>query len=648
MDVENDTAMSDNLLLNAPELPWCFDIMVYYKSLAEDDEQARNVLEQLETYSKFSFIINGITTCLLAIFGLLGNLLFVYQIHKSRFFSKRLAFHLSMLSFYDGVLIVCCLLTYGITSLFHGIIPIVGRTAYLLYFFQPFASLCVLGGIWQVLAITIERYTAVSKPLEQRTRTGKFSVRAICSGIFMGAFLLNMFVVPFERKFIDCYEFTQDGFETNTMLTQEEIVNNQYYAILVHLIPDIIFRAPTPIIIIAILTVRTILLYSKRSVGSQIIQTRRNVPYMLTLLNIKFILCNTLYLFNTILMEVLGYGGKTSSQQTELEMEQYIRSLYLTDFSNLLLAIHSATNWLIFYHWPRIGNHKKYSTLTISNSSTSSKTISIDQNAAELLLSKFSAQKYKISTDILLALCNDSPSMAAQIMGKEILSPDEKPVELSRAAQIERQQKQQAELHKHAITLANIIEEVLFSLTSKGFSIMEWRELCRTIGYKYHTINMYCNVEQWKLVRDVLVASMSSGSKWHGSKVHNQIGVVNLQKTMLKCGALCGMVDISNQQIRSARNQDGSFKNGLGRMGSIMSTAVVASSTLANQPRKESSKNGTIRSTLKTADSFGNESFDSTLDSPTIHANSGFLSRFNFLINSKTNSKSEAPIKEPQ
>lgn len=115
-----------------------------------------------------------------------------------------------------------------------------------------------------------------------------------------------------------------------------------------HLIPDIIFRTPTPIIIIAILTVRIIQLVSRREVGTQIIQTRRNVPYMLTLLNIKFILCNTLYLFNTILMEVLGYGGKTSSQQTELEMEQYIRSLYLTDFSNMLLAIHSATNWLIF------------------------------------------------------------------------------------------------------------------------------------------------------------------------------------------------------------------------------------------------------------------------------------------------------------
>jgi hypothetical protein len=213
-----------------------------------------------------------------------------------------------------------------------------------------------------------------------------------------------MSVVPFERKLIDCYEFTQSGFDSNTMLTQEEVVNNQYYAILVHLIPDIIFRAPTPIIIIAVLTVRTIQFCSRRTVGTQIIQTRRNVPFMLTLLNIKFILCNTLYLFNTILMEVLGYGGKTSSQQTELEMEQYIRSLYLTDFSNMLLAVHSATNWLVFYHWPKFGAHKKYSTLTITNSSTNSKSISIDQNAAELLLSKFSAHKYKISTDILLAV----------------------------------------------------------------------------------------------------------------------------------------------------------------------------------------------------------------------------------------------------
>lgn len=48
------------------------------------------------------------------------------------------------------------------------------------------------------------------------------------------------------------------------------------------------------------------------------------------------------------------FTAKFSSQQNELVMEQYIRSLYLTDFSNMLLALHSATNWLIFYRWPRV------------------------------------------------------------------------------------------------------------------------------------------------------------------------------------------------------------------------------------------------------------------------------------------------------
>src|SRR4051812_3288374 len=75
------------------------------------------------------------------------------------------------------------------------------------------------------------RYTAVSKPLEQRTRNAQFSVRAICAGIALGAFLLNMVVVPFERTLSECYEFTQNGFDSNIMIAQEEIVNNQYYAI---------------------------------------------------------------------------------------------------------------------------------------------------------------------------------------------------------------------------------------------------------------------------------------------------------------------------------------------------------------------------------------------------------------------------------
>jgi len=60
--------------------------------------------------------------------------------------------------------------------------------------------------IWQVLAITIERHKAVSRPLEQRTRKGQFSLRSIFSCIVFGAFALNFLAVPFERALIDWLE----------------------------------------------------------------------------------------------------------------------------------------------------------------------------------------------------------------------------------------------------------------------------------------------------------------------------------------------------------------------------------------------------------------------------------------------------------
>uniref|UniRef100_A0AC34PXD8 Uncharacterized protein n=1 Tax=Panagrolaimus sp. JU765 TaxID=591449 RepID=A0AC34PXD8_9BILA len=137
--------------------------------------------------------------------------------------------------------------------------------------------------------------------------------------------------VPFEHALTDCYEMTPSGdYNIRTMIIQQHI-DVDYYAIVVHLIPDIIFRAPTPIIAIAILTVRTLQICSTRTIGTQTIQARRNVPYMLTLLNIKFIMCNTLYMFNTILMEVLGYGGKIRTMiiQQHIDVDYYAIVVHL-------------------------------------------------------------------------------------------------------------------------------------------------------------------------------------------------------------------------------------------------------------------------------------------------------------------------------
>lgn len=56
-------------------------------------------------------------------------------------------------------------------------------------------------------------------------------------------------------------------------------------------------------------------------------------------------------MFNTILLELLGYGVANVSSSED--GDRYINSFYLTDASNMLLVVHSATNWLLFYRWPK-------------------------------------------------------------------------------------------------------------------------------------------------------------------------------------------------------------------------------------------------------------------------------------------------------
>ncbi|VDP08691.1 unnamed protein product [Heligmosomoides polygyrus] len=301
----------------------------------------------VKTMYAFSFRYNGVLTSILVALGLVGSLLLLKQIHSSHVFSKRLAIHLGMICIWDSLYLLACLATYGVPSLLYGMIPVYGVMAYILFLLQPFASFCVSCTIWQVFAITLERYLAVSKPLEQRALTARFSAGWLCATIAAGAFVLNLLPVPFERQLVPCFEIVGSHLRNHTLLKPFDDSNSRLYRFVVHFFPDLIFRAPLPIIFIGTMTVRTIHACNQRNVGSAhlTLQINRNIPLRLYLLNFKFILCNTLYMFNTILLELLGYGEKGL-------IDRYMNSFYLTDASNMLLVLHSATNWLLFYKFP--------------------------------------------------------------------------------------------------------------------------------------------------------------------------------------------------------------------------------------------------------------------------------------------------------
>ena len=52
-----DDGGADQLLPNVepPVSDWCFDLILFYRSIGEEDQQAASVLEQLETWAAVNF-----------------------------------------------------------------------------------------------------------------------------------------------------------------------------------------------------------------------------------------------------------------------------------------------------------------------------------------------------------------------------------------------------------------------------------------------------------------------------------------------------------------------------------------------------------------------------------------------------------------
>ncbi|CEF63591.1 G protein-coupled receptor, rhodopsin-like family and GPCR, rhodopsin-like, 7TM domain-containing protein [Strongyloides ratti] len=512
---KNDLISFDYIENITSTMDWCFNIIAYYETSDSNASDVIDVLNSLYTYSSFSFWINGVATSVLTIFGLIGNIFLFHQIRSKNCFSSRLSGHLIMLCIWDIALLLCCEVTYGVSSLYYGMTPFYGIIAYILYFFTPTASFCITGSIWQVLVVTTERYIAVSRPLERRTQKFYFPLKLLCFIIILGSVVLNFTTAPFEKSLKECYEFTSHGFAFNTQIVPSDIERNRLYAILVHLIPDIFFRAPLPIIAIAVLTIKTLHLCKKRRVGQQIInkKTKKNVPFMLTILNVKFVCCNTFYMFNTILMEVLGFGSKTgsSSSDDQVDIKQYTTSLYLTDLSNFLLALHGATNWLIFYNWPTfINNLKKHSKdrkTTHTISSTSLKESLINKEILDEIIQEWNNKGLNVSIELVKKFLNEKPKL------------------LNNSIEYEN-------INQIGEKVYNIIDKFLEILSSDEGTLEDLAKYCKYIGSTYYKINYYTNADILKTMRNYLCEVLLSNPENTIPEIHNTINLKKKNKLL--------------------------------------------------------------------------------------------------------------------
>ncbi|PAV93220.1 hypothetical protein WR25_12560 [Diploscapter pachys] len=113
-------------------------------------------------------------------------------------------------------------------------------------------------------------------------------------------------------------------------------------------------------------------------------------------------------MFNTILLELLGYGVANVSSSED--GDRYINSFYLTDASNMLLVVHSATNWLLFYRWPKCATTSN-PTFMSTSLTTSLKSLSIRSRVSDYISRRVSNCKHLLGNDIVARLCFEMPEI---------------------------------------------------------------------------------------------------------------------------------------------------------------------------------------------------------------------------------------------
>ncbi|CAJ0564268.1 unnamed protein product, partial [Mesorhabditis spiculigera] len=401
--------------------------------------------------------------------------------------------------------------------------------AYALLIMQPLASFCVLATIWQVLAITMERYLAVTNPLEQRTLKAKFGSKWICGTIIVVSALLNLIPVPFERMITDCFllKAGPEGIKTfhySQLLKIKE--EGSLTAALLHLIPDFVFRAPLPILAIALLTGRTIRVCNERHVGGTLVaKSRRNIQLQLALLSFKFILCNTLYMFNTVLIELFGIGLylKPGWNSDEAAAWHYMNSFYLTDVSNLLLLVHSATNWLLFYNFPKF--QRKQSAVLQSSSFTSIQRTSMTEHFAKFALKTIANRKQQIGREILAKICYDMPAVKNAIFS-ELASPQNYSLILTSPP-----------IQEYGTKVGEFLQTSLewFADASSPYSTI--RETCRKGGAAHFQNSSHFTAQQWKQMRQISASkctrstSMNEEGEWRSRPVSMRSQQLSCQKS---------------------------------------------------------------------------------------------------------------------
>lgn len=197
------------------------------------------------------YILHGVVITVLVCFGCFGNTLTIFVFTRPRHWPC-LNYYLVVLALWDIALLLSAFLLFASPTLMYGNMPIFGTYVLIYPYFYVFSNLTLIGSLWIVVMLTVERFLAIYRPLQHRTFMNNHT--RVKSILTMVSFLAVAYNIPrfFDLTIVTCLD--DDG-NYQTKVDKTWLYKDWYYHTFYKVIGNLLFVYAGPFLVLTTLTI---------------------------------------------------------------------------------------------------------------------------------------------------------------------------------------------------------------------------------------------------------------------------------------------------------------------------------------------------------------------------------------------------------
>ena len=291
----------------------------------------------------YNFIISVVIIGTLCIIGTVGNIIAFFVFIKDNIKTST-SFLFQSLSLIDTILLVTAFPIYSVKTFvdftqlqlgFDIVYP------YIMVYILPWAFVAQTATIWVTVLVCVNRFIAVCKPYQASRLCTVVQAKRQLSAVILFAIIYN---IP---RFLAAKVARDTDSATNKTIvypSATEFGENKYYNTIYVSIFYFLFLIFIPLMILTLLNIKlvTALKEIKRK-RAELVSARQqqdnNVTFVLIIVVLVFIICQSPALVNQILWNVLPDKARKCG---------YFQ-FYLSKLSNALVILNSSVNFLIYF-----------------------------------------------------------------------------------------------------------------------------------------------------------------------------------------------------------------------------------------------------------------------------------------------------------